>query len=1327
MSESGPGGRNKTGHGPGVVNRRSGAAVRGSAGSTGGVAGGWGDEAEGVDQVGIRVRQATGVTGVPAHIRHVTYLALLAMMLSTITLLISTWLAPAARADIPTIRGAIGGGYSELVTENISELCLGQEDDGRGSGSGSDDDDDDSSSSSGCDETSVELWEAAEECAEWDGDAPPATLEDIDTADERDFMACMAQEGFGEEEEEEEEPLDDAIAPLTLGRVSSSLTAFYVNELSPAAGGGSAIDDDDDDEAAESEPTVGLTAWAPILSHPGQAGAFVGALDRSRDESNQWLFGPGNAHNTAEVKYSSFSRNITGGGLLGTGGGAGQAGSATNASGPVPDAGVEAYLTYGALLNGLGLDTTAQREEGVRGVLSSSGMRGYAMLVAFMAAGAVDTFFETVLEALQWLNPFRFMVEAVAENTSDRATSGMAGEPNEQDGLFADLRAMFSQIYSALVSIGWMIVVPLLLVTLLLGMTMMRSAQTGSKAKKLVIIVAFMALGLPLLGTMYTAGLTAMAGATADSARANSTRVVLSTLVDFESWVSESRLAPTQSMNRENFGWNSVDNVPIGQSEAMVRKFSEEINLRNNPAFAPLAPVGPQMSEVGAARENDTSWGTSVISNKASDDDPGSGVGLSVETFNATRDLIMRYANGTNVTASSFESEVKAAFNQALLADQSGQAAPTITGWFDELSDPAALSAMTSEDVAQMSNPLIQIAGGGLEAQVPRAGEEEGVWSFASGNAACSLTGQSTGNNGVLPDGWAGQAEGALIDCTMSPMSMYNYLNTSFGSTSMETFSPGSTSSAYVRVNHASVSSVGAGPAGVLYFFSAMTVLGSFVIIGFLYAMGLMFSSIKRAFALIGAALGSAAGLLSAIAKVAVLTAALFIELFATLFLYKLVQEFIVIVPTILERPLAQRLSSAPDAGGGVGNSGTVQMFSNADAEAQWGAAAAAAGAAVSLADQRSLGIVALMITLVTTAALLMFTFMAVKLRRGLLDTIDQGVTNLVNKFTDSQVEGGMAPGQPGAIRQGLSRGGSMAMTSMMMSGMSGGAGGAELAEGATGAASGAGTGGGVAGTGGADGGDETATGGPAGGAPGTGGDGSMKVDPAGQLLDAAGNPVPKPSGGGGAATVNDMVPIDRASGHLMDPGSGQSVVGADGSVLEGSDIAGFDDQGRMLDSDGKVMKDAAGNELSSPAASTSAARLMGDENLARSTMENGLSQPGGQMISPMTGQPISQEAAAAGARGPQAATPVVDATAHKLPGETPVSDGAGGRSLGKTFAMGAGGGIASSVLSGQRKRGDMFGAKGSGGSGGGGGGRQGGGGGGGRGGGGRGGGIPKK
>jgi hypothetical protein len=1163
--------------------------------------------------------------------------ALLALLAPVFAALLGVGTAPMASADVTGLKAQLGGGYTELVTGEIGALC------------GEDLQDCTEST-----ESTPELWEAALECGVTPrGDAPRMTRDELGSREETAFMGCMAEAGFGEAPDDEDE---DAISKLSLAQVSAALTESYVNNMSPADNG-VAVPRENGRRISPDETARGLDAWAPILSHPAQAGAFVGALDRSDKETktnSEWLFGPGNAANTAEVKFASFSRNLNAEGdrgWLGQPVAGGGVGLATDRSGElVPDAGVEAYLTYGALLSGLGLDSTINPTDSA-GLLSSHGIRGYVMLVAYMGAGAVDTFFDTVLEALQWLNPFRFMVDAVADTAGGDVAAGMAGQPCDQDSAFDGLRDMFGKVYSALVSIGWMIIVPLLLVTLLLGMTMLRSTRTGSKVKRLVIIVVFLALGLPLFGTMYTAGLTAMAGATADSARANSTKVVLSTLVDFENWVSRTRLAPPAILEEgDYFGWNSLTNSPTGQSEAMVRRFAESINSAAHSDLGGVTPQGPVDPSQSIDLRDDRTWATTVIKRRGDGSPVGAkGFGQAADTFSATQDLIRRYATGATISASGFESEVKGAFDRAIRSsDDPERARTTVAGWFEELSDPARLAEMTSQDVARLSNPLLQVeSGSGLGARPQGDGDSDGeasAWAYKRiGTPACDLT-----SGGVVPAGWDGAPNAGLVSCNFSPVAMYNYLNTSFGSTSMELFSPTSTKNSYSRVNHAAVSSVGAGPAGILYFFSAMTVLGSFVIIGFLYGLGLMFSSIKRAFSLIGAALGSAVGLLSAIAKVAVLTAALFIELFATLFLYKVVQEFIVIVPTILEKPLAEKLTSAPGAGSGMGNTGTAQMVMDADPDSQWGAAAAAAGAAVTLSDQRSLGIVALMITLATTAALMMFTFMSVKLRRGLLDTIDQGVTNLVNKFIETDVQGGMAVSEPGSFRTGLARGGMMGMSSMMISG-AGASGTDDAADGQWRTVSNT----------------ETSTitrsdgstfsidssEGTLDGALGEGvGSGAMQVVPDGRMINRSGDPVLNQQGS--QVQLGDLVPIDARSGHVLDAPGGSPVIGADGSPLHADEIGGFNSEGKLIDAEGSVITNEAGGEMVSQPASVHAAWLLGEKRLAAQALRDGLTTHPAGTLGMQSRPELAPGAAVAAAGG--------DTEDTKLPGETPDADASG-------------------------------------------------------------------
>ncbi|GAC78798.1 hypothetical protein SAMN04488550_2926 [Gordonia malaquae] len=1103
-----------------------------------------------------------------------------AAVLALLAVLVVPWGVGTAMADpaTATARATVPAAYQSLVEDQLAVLCMDRD--------GPDD--------APCGDDAEELWKAASTCAEG---GPTEPLR----ADEKDFIECMADEGFGEKDEEKDEQTTEQaeqMATLTLGRISASLTAFYVNALSPAADGGA-------------EASTGLDAWAPLLSSPGMAGGFVGALDAAKGESNEWLFGRGNSANAAQIQYRAFDRDVPPETVVGEGA----------IDGSAPDVGTQGYLTYGATLTGLGLDTAVSPDTGVSGLLTAQEPRGYALLLAYMGTGFLDTLFDSVLEALQFLNPFRFMVDAITGEYGDGA-KGELGDPveGEPEGGFAGLQEAFGKIYSVLINIGWMLVVPILLITLGFAAVFLKQAGTGGKAKKVIIVVVFLAAGLPVFGGLYTAALTSMSSADASGARGASTKIVLSTLVDFESWVSNSRLSPP---GNQSLTWDLDKHAPTGASDAAVRVSALEINSTNNQNFKSMREN--RWASALSGTGFDYNWGSQVAGNQQQNADGTNTTGNRVPVgealvgFDATRDLLMRYAKGSTVSASGFESEVKGALAAVPATD--------VLEWFNELSTPSALASMTARDVAALRNPLAQIDNtyGGMKAY-----RDGAVWSFHAGedDPDCALDALG---GGVVPSDWT-TGKSPLIPCNLSIVSMYNFLNAAFGPTSMETFSPEQTLNSYSRTNHASVTAVGAGPAGMLYFVSALSVLASFVVIGFGYALAMMFSTIKRGFHLMGSVLAASVGLISGVAKVAIYTAALLLEVLGTLFLYKLVQELILLVPSILEKPLTSRFH------GGI----------------------------VDLGSSTGLGIAALLATLVGTIGVVVFTIMAMRLRRGLLDSIDQGATNLVNRFLATDAPSAMAPAQPGALRQGIGRGVSMGAQSMLMGSQLDGGGDAGSGD--------------VSGDGGnpddappMNGGDARGqVAAPADGAPGTNGDGSMSVDPDGRMVDAAGNPVM--SKAGTPMGLDSFVPIDSSSGHLMDAPGGNEVIGADGNPIDSGDIGGFNSDGTILDADGQPMIDANGIELSSTAARQASGSLMGVEALAGRVKSEGLT------AMPTTA-PSSDE--------PTAPTPSPVAT-PKVLGEVPTSETAVGddRSVARTvMASTAAGVVTSKISGGQRPR----------------------------------------
>src|SRR5699024_11667042 len=96
---------------------------------------------------------------------------------------------------------------------------------------------------------------------------------------------------------------------------------------------------------------------------------------------------------------------------------------------------------------------------------------------------------------------------------------------------------------------------------------------------------------------------------------------------------------------------------------------------------------------------------------------------------------------------------------------------------------------------------------------------------------------------------------------------------------------------------------VGTGTMSFIYWFNAVVLLGSFVLIGFGYAFAMIIGNLRRGLQLITAIPFATLGAIAGIAKVVVYSIALIMEVIITIFLYKFVKELLIALPSIFMMP----------------------------------------------------------------------------------------------------------------------------------------------------------------------------------------------------------------------------------------------------------------------------------------------------------------------------------------------------------------------------------------------------------------------------------------
>lgn len=897
---------------------------------------------------------------------------------------------------------------------------------------------------------------------------------------------------------------DDDREDYSMYNLSSSVSTYFGNTMSP-----------DSDERALGDN------WGSILDNPANAGAFLGYADPDKSDLLKWATSQLSG-SSGSIGYSQFKDATTENG---------ESGGHNN--------GMLDYAHFGATLSGLGLDSTSTSMSSSMFKFLSGGVIMLLLLLAF----AIDGLFTIVIKGLAMLNPFRLFYDGV-KAVSPEFVDGMTGG----EGLPAPLQGLGSWIggwYAVLVNLSWTIMVPLMLGFLILGLLLFKKMDKGSAIKKFAVRILFIGLGLPVLGGMYTTALTSM-DTDFGASKAGSAQVVMSTYVDFEGWVNDSRLEIPDDCGAI-IEWDTTRDQPSAESMMGVRNTALCINSKTSGYGALTPQLTPNTAD---------SWTQSIIDGADEANNPGThpgGPGNNMSANPASQfmnmyGMLVRYMDGQTFSASDFETSMKGSLSS--YADKGDEQREAVRGWFV---DYTPKNSKDLKDNNAGSNPMLAM-GSDVGLTAKRSG---GVKTFTTENTSCLAFSPVSSNP---------KRQGEAIECNLSPLAMYNYLNTSFASDSLVTYSSEKAASGAIRESHSSVNQVGTGSMKFLYWVNAVVLLLSFVLIGFGYALSLLFANLKRAVQLIGAIPFATIGVLSGIAKVISYSVALILEVILTIFVYVLMQNLLLALPQIVEAPLSLLLNND----GGV-------------------------GAAVGLTFLATSGLARIVVTVISIVVIVWFTVTALRVRKTIIKSINEAVTKIVEKFTGAEVSGGGgAPGMGGmlpGLAGGAAMGAGSALANRGMNKLGGGSKGSSSKSGAKGQGPGSIGVGGIPGMGAAgnpaasnvlNGGDNiSGMLGPGGGDPKDPNDPNDPPPPGGGALPPGGNGPDGPDDddpndpndpngpnppGGGAMGAGDGVSAPSALGssddaksdkELADNVSAQGGLGAKGAQGDGTEGAG--------------------------------------------------------------------------------------------------------------------------------------------------------------------------
>lgn len=686
--------------------------------------------------------------------------------------------------------------------------------------------------------------------------------------------------------------------------------------------------------------------WAAVGNNPGSAGAM---LSYAHGEGVLGWLRPGDSNVEQNPTYESLK--------------------GIENAGAVVD-----YGYFGATLQALGLDSTYEPvglDPMIRGVA------GALMIGAFAFASLVPMLMWMAIQLLKLLNPFVWFHEGIKRaspayagwvDNLDNVNSDPAvwGDPGDASSFVGSIAVW----YKSLVELSWEFLIPLMVGFVIMGMLLFKKLDKGSMVKKLIVRMLFIVMGLPLIGGIYTSTLNQFDDDMM-SQSGGPAEIILSTYVDFSTWIADGRLHLPDGAVVE---WDPKSQSPTARSQYSVRHTALLINANlqdpsGNRLFPGLQASG-QPSSPGDALKNATIEETKVDAR-----------GL----FNVV-DLLIRYTASEYASASGLE----AGF-QANIGRLDGLAEGQAQSWFlsKQWSTPSEMGEESSGDnVAPGQHPVLALSGDGLRAAHLDSGQ---VRFTSTGNPHCGFQ--------------VASSTGDPVNCNLSPLAAFNYLNSNFGPDSVKLESSAQSLSGITRTYHVSVSQVGGGAAGFMYWVSAFTNLACIGVIGLSFAVSMMVNAIKRTLGLVASIPLATMGSLAAIAKFLSFGAALILELMVTMFAYMFVTKILVMVPNLIQGLV---LTWTKPAQPGEQLSSFRQLMTG----------------------DTFASVAIVLMTLLGAVLLIAVTRAMLAMRKSVVKGIDEAVTKLIDKFLDTTTPPGVSGGGGGvmpAVAGGLGSGLGMA------------------------------------------------------------------------------------------------------------------------------------------------------------------------------------------------------------------------------------------------------------------------------------------------------------
>lgn len=633
---------------------------------------------------------------------------------------------------------------------------------------------------------------------------------------------------------------------------------------------------------------------------------------------------------------------------------------------------LQSYAYYGASLQSLGIDSVMGN--GLFGIHPVRLLAGATMWISYIIVSFIEKFFLVAVAILKATNPFKWFANGFTYIWRPGSTGPLSGLTN-----------VVSTTYKVFANFGWLIMVPVVISSLIFMFIFSGNGKQSPqldqrrrhKFRYAVIYFAFLAIGVPLLGTAYTAGLDSMADAFGKgfgSSSFSADSVILSTYVDNQKWIENNRM---YLPNSAVVVWDKEAGDSSSESKAAVRRTALAINALN----------------YGAARDasnatDSESWNY----NKEATDSTANAASISA--------LLWRYMSGETYSPGTWETKVKSYLLEKAEASDGKE-------WTDKLST-SALELTSREGYQYLGYVNPNVTGEKLDG-VKVSGEWWAFWKKDKDKKEITF---GASPNLFLDKGYADLGDGGITiveqydskgnatkylslksnasigndgralftnqDATMSYLEMYNYLNTKFSSNKLSVYSTKMLVSNATRESHATVNQVGAGMVHkTLIFTNSIAMLAGLAILAMGYAFGMVIGALKRYVSVVSSIFLGTVGFQKGMVQAVAGTIMLIAETLGTLVIYEVIKTLYIGIPTIIEGAITSTgLGSKNDA------AGESLLF----ATKTW--------------DFTGVDFILVVVGLILSSIILIWaTIVLLRIRKPILNVMDTTFTDLINRL----------------------------------------------------------------------------------------------------------------------------------------------------------------------------------------------------------------------------------------------------------------------------------------------------------------------------------------